>query len=226
MTTIGIIEDETHVAKTLKLTVESFGYKVGFICSNSSDAILLTKKINPDLLLIDIQLKDGGSGIDVANHIGGKTPFLFLTSQTSPEVIKEATNSAPLAYILKPFRREEIFAAIQIALNAKGNRSEPSFIFVKNGPVQIRLELEDIVYVNSDHIYIEIHKTDGRKTVIRESLNSFCEKLPSDSFIRIHQRYLVNKSHILTIGNRMVETDNGARLPISKKYLPITAQET
>lgn len=220
MAAIGIVEDEKMVAKTLRLTLESLGHEVVFITGNAEEAVNLTNKIIPDLLIIDIQLKIGGNGIDVAEKMSRDIPFIFLTSQTSTDIIKKATNTAPVSYILKPFRKEEIFAALQIGLSVPKNKisDEPNYIFVKKGSSRVRLKISDILYIKSDHIYIEIYGPENKKTLVRESLNSFSQKLPKDLFIRIHQRYLVGKSHVETISKKQVKMADGKNIPISISY--------
>lgn len=221
MAKIGIVEDEKLVAKTLQLTLESLDHEVSFISGNASDAIELTDAKRPDILLIDIQLKTGGNGISVAKKIARDIPFIFLTSQTSKTIIKEATDTTPVAYILKPFRKEEIFAALQIALGTSKNKThiKSASIFVKEGATKVKVSIEEILYLKSDHIYVEIHQIGRKKNLVRESLNSFSEQLPVGQFVRIHQRYMVNKNNVRLVEKKQIQLTDGTVLPVSKSYV-------
>ena len=221
MANIGIVEDVKLVAKTLQLTLESLGHEVLFTSGNASEAIQLTKSMKPDILMIDIQLKAGGNGISVAQEIARDIPIIFLTSQTNKSIIQEATDTTPVAYILKPFRKEEIFAAVQIAAGTSRTKAQAhrSSIFVKEGATRVRINLEEILFVKSDHIYIEIYQKGNIKTIVRESLKSFSENVPKDSFVRLHQRFLVNINNIVLVEKKQVRTIDGTWIPVSKSYV-------
>ncbi|PHO10711.1 hypothetical protein CPG37_02395 [Malaciobacter canalis] len=116
---ILIVEDETILAMGIKLTLNEFGYSVCGIETSADDAIQHVKKQKPDLIFMDIHLKDNSSGIKAAKYIWQyyKIPIIFLTSYTDDKTIKEAMQSEPYGYLVKPYKDKELEVTIQTALN-------------------------------------------------------------------------------------------------------------
>ena len=115
---ILIVEDESLVALDLSQSVESLGYKVVGIVSNSKDAIELTCKENVDLVLMDICIKGETDGIDTAKAIkiyDKNIQIIYSTALSGEEDIKRAVKTNPSAYIIKPISIQTLQAAMQIA---------------------------------------------------------------------------------------------------------------
>ena len=119
MKQILIVEDESLVALDLSQSVESLGYKVVGIVSNSKDAIELTCKEKIDLVLMDICIKGETDGIDTAKAIkiyDKNIQIIYSTALSGEEDIKRAVKTNPSAYIIKPVSIQTLQAAMQIAL--------------------------------------------------------------------------------------------------------------
>jgi len=119
MKNILIVEDESLVALDLAQSVESLGYNVVGIVSNSKDAIELTCKANIDLILMDICIKGETDGIDTAKAIkiyDKNIQIIYSTALSGEEDIKRAVKTNPSAYIIKPVSIQTLQAAMQIAL--------------------------------------------------------------------------------------------------------------
>ena len=119
MKRILIVEDESLVALDLSQSVESLGYKVVGIVSNSKDAIELTCKEKVDLVLMDICIKGEVDGIDTAKAIkiyNKNIQIIYSTALSGEEDIKRAVKTNPSAYIIKPISIQSLQAAMQIAL--------------------------------------------------------------------------------------------------------------
>jgi len=119
MKQILIVEDESLVALDLSQSVESLGYKVVGIVSNSKDAIELTCKEKVDLVLMDICIKGEVDGIDTAKAIkiyNKNIQIIYSTALSGEEDIKRAVKTNPSAYIIKPISIQSLQAAMQIAL--------------------------------------------------------------------------------------------------------------
>ncbi len=119
MKKILIVEDESLVALDLSQSVESLGYKVVGIVSNSKDAIELTCKEKVDLVLMDICIKGETDGIDTAKAIkiyDKNIQIIYSTALSGEEDIKRAVKTNPSAYIIKPVSIHSLQAAMEIAL--------------------------------------------------------------------------------------------------------------
>lgn len=119
---ILIVEDESLVALDISQSVETLGYEVVGIVSNSKDAIELTCKEKIDLVLMDICIKGDVDGIDTAKAIkiyDKSIEIIYSTALNSEEDIKRAVKTRPSAYMIKPINTQTLQAAIQIALSSK-----------------------------------------------------------------------------------------------------------
>ncbi len=110
MKKILIVEDDAMIADNLSQIMTLLGYKALPVASSYHEAIQLIDKYSPDLVTLDIDLKRGKSGIDVAHYLQSKgdTPFVFITAQTGEGLMKEAAETRPCAYLPKPFTIDQI----------------------------------------------------------------------------------------------------------------------
>ncbi len=143
---ILLVEDESIEAMDIKRTVESFGYEVPCVISRGEDAIKKAVKIKPDLILMDIILKDETNGIQVASRIKEfDIPVIFLTAHSEESTFQRALETDPYGYVLKPYDPTELRHAIEMALYKKKMENE-----LKESQDQFRLlteTLDDIIYV-------------------------------------------------------------------------------
>jgi len=102
---ILIVEDEIIVAQDLKQRLTDLGHNIVGIAAKGNDALQMTKKTNPDLILMDIRLKGELDGINTAQIIGNiyNIPFIYLTGSNDKTVIERAEKTKPAGYITKPF---------------------------------------------------------------------------------------------------------------------------
>ena len=113
---IYIIEDEALVARELKTRLNGLGYEVVGIAYGTT-GLEPAVEAHPDLLLTDINLKDG-DGIELAAQINARwpVPVVFLTAYSDQETVARAKQVAPYGYIVKPAENRELEIAIEIAL--------------------------------------------------------------------------------------------------------------
>jgi DNA-directed RNA polymerase specialized sigma24 family protein/CheY-like chemotaxis protein len=113
---ILIIEDEPLTAAHLDEIVRSLSHNVTGIARTHHEALTLAAKKKPDLILSDIQLADGSSGVEAVNEIIGKleVPVIFVTGH--PELLLTGTKPEPTFLIPKPFNAETVKAVIGQAL--------------------------------------------------------------------------------------------------------------
>ncbi len=115
---IMIVEDEGLVALQIKETLENLGYQVPAIALSGEEAVAKISGSEPDLVLMDIQLKGEINGIQAAKRIHGalEVPVVFLTAYSDAETLQMAELTDPYGYILKPFDERSLHAVIQMAL--------------------------------------------------------------------------------------------------------------
>ncbi|WP_088347366.1 MULTISPECIES: response regulator [Rhodomicrobium] len=113
---ILIIEDEPLTAASLQLLVESLGHRVTGIARTHHEAVERVKEEQPELILSDIQLEDGSSGVEAVNEILGSLdlPVIFITGH--PELLLTGERPEPAFLIAKPFDPKTVKAIISQAL--------------------------------------------------------------------------------------------------------------
>ena len=115
---ILIVEDESIIALEIESYLTTLGYKIIGIASTAEDAYNLAIESEVDLILMDIYLIQS-NGVDAALKIKKEknVPIIFLTAHMDEETIERAIQVNPVAYLTKPFNRQELFAAIKIGLS-------------------------------------------------------------------------------------------------------------
>lgn len=111
-----IIEDEPLIALDLESLVTDIGHSVVGVARTRSEAVTLAARTEPQLVLADIQLADGSSGIDAVNDILRKqnVPVIFVTAY--PERLLTGERAEPTFLVTKPFKPEMVKAIISQAL--------------------------------------------------------------------------------------------------------------
>jgi len=148
---ILIVEDEVIAASYLKQIVTNAGYKVVGTVGTGKGAIELAKSKEPDLILMDIMLKDNISGVDAAVQIGYTHPNImiaFLTAYTEASMIETAKDAHTVGYFLKPYNKEEIVTNLHILASKTINPLA----------TEQNIEIQNTIALNKNYCYDE-----GRK---------------------------------------------------------------
>lgn len=222
-TKVGIVEDEIIIADSIRSVLKSMAYDVPEPCGDYKEAIAMLHTEQPDLVLLDINLAGSEQdGIAVARYIRDnmQLPIIFLTANSDAGTLARAKTVTPNAFLVKPFQREDLYAAIEIAMHnfytaAQGKQSR-SYIFIKEGTQFHKVSFDDILYLESDHVYVNVY-TAQRKYLVRTSLQQYLSELDENIFLRIHRGYVVNKYKIDSVAPAQLSI-GGKTLPISKTY--------
>ena len=114
---VMVIEDEMIIAMDLKGIVQAMGHDVTGVARTHKDAVKLARSNRPDLILADIQLADGSSGIDAVNELMGEmgdVPVIFITA--FPERLLTGERPEPAFLITKPFSEDQLRSAVSQAM--------------------------------------------------------------------------------------------------------------
>ena len=117
MSTIVIVEDELIAAEYLKELLEVNGFNVVAIIDSGKEAIQTIPRLNPDIVLMDIMLKDNISGSEVALSLKVSTPhiaILFLTAYSDDEMVEYAIDANSYGYLIKPYNEKEIINTLKV----------------------------------------------------------------------------------------------------------------
>ena len=117
-TRILLIEDETIVAHDIKNMLIGLGYNVPKILTTGKDAVEMTEKLQPDLVLMDVMLRGKMNGIEAAHRVYKdlNIPVVYITAYADEKTLQRAKLTEPFGYIVKPFNEKELQTSIEIAL--------------------------------------------------------------------------------------------------------------
>ncbi len=216
---ILIVEDEMLIAETIKLYLEERGHSPTGIVISYEEAIEFLQSNEPDLVLLDVRLYGPKSGIDIANYLVDKTdiPFVFLTSQYDKKVLQNAMATNPGGYLTKPIQKESLWTTIELAYNNHLNNKvkRQRIVKINDGVNTVFLAENAIDFIESDHVYINIHAED-QKYVVRQSLQYFKDNHLSDKvFFQCHRSYIINVNKVHHIGRNSVLIRE-KKVPISR----------
>jgi DNA-binding LytR/AlgR family response regulator len=216
---IFIVEDEMIIAANISLQLSKLGYEVTGIAVRGEEAMLHIKENNPDIVLMDIQLKGKLDGIQTVQLIQKeyKIPIIYLTASIDNDHFNRAKATNPYAFISKPFKKLDLQRAIELTVNYI-MKNETSIVDKCISP----FVLNDCIFVKrndkieAERNYCRIFSKE-RECLLVMTLKDIDIKLPDEHFLRIHRSYIVNLSHIDEVSNSHVVITQKA-IPLSKSF--------
>lgn len=228
MLTVAICDDEMKDRRFLSsiidtnFTLSGIDYIVNeFRSGEELITYIKVHKKQYDLIFLDIQMKNL-DGIETARYLRQSdinSIIIFITGY--PDYVFDGYDVKAFHYILKPYKKEKIIHILENALQQINANHMHCFSFETMNGIY-KLERSKILYFASDKRKIKI-KTFQDSYEFYGKLNDIEQKLGL-SFIRIHQRYLINMKHIDAIENNHVCINN-ERLPISRQKYPVVIIE-
>lgn len=114
---IIIADDDPVIRMDLRAMLEDLGHQVVGVAENGEAAWRLSQTLKPDLVILDIMMP-GMDGLQAASRISSErlAPVLLLTAYSEAPMVEQASRAGVLAYLVKPFRKQELQPAVEIAL--------------------------------------------------------------------------------------------------------------
>ena len=240
-----VIDDERDSREVIKKFVEMIPFLT--LCGESGnpvEALFEIRKLRPDLLFLDVQMPRIG-GFEFIRSLTGIKPQIIMVT-AFPQFALEGFEHQVLDYLLKPVSFERFLKAIgrleqnagktkealrvepaktdgashlaQTEPNDSGVRkSEQEFILVKQGTKLVRVEIDEIIYIESMKDYMKIYLKQ-KMVVAHGTLTKMAELLPADRFLRISRSYIIKESAIMEIDGNEITTVNGRKIDIGITY--------
>ena len=181
------------------------------------------RKKKVDLLFVDIQMPDI-SGIELVKTLNNPPKIVFTTAYSSYAI--EGFNLNAMDYLLKPIAFDRFLVAVNKVrdymelseaaqeVHQPEEKDVPEYMFVKSNYKDIKINFNEVLYIEGSEDYIKIHTT-TKKVMTLLSMKGVMEKLPENQFIRIHRSFIVAIDKI--------ESKSNERITIGKQSLPIGA---
>ncbi|WP_339665655.1 LytTR family DNA-binding domain-containing protein [Maribacter arcticus] len=230
-----IVDDEIKALQSLTWELTNFSDEINVIASftNPHDALEYLEKNTPDCLFLDIEMPTM-DGFQFIQKLTNKNFPVVITTAYNQYALKAIKNEA-LDYLLKPIDTDDLEDTIakikkfnnknfsveklEMAMLNFNSRSIHKRITLNTDGKLLFLESDEILYAESDGNYSTIFLTDGQKIVLTKKLKEVNELLPSDSFFRIHNSYIINlnkiKEFLKTDGYVVLKSNH--KIPVSRQ---------
>jgi len=226
-----IVEDEVRNQRMLHQLLETHCPEVhvmGF-CERVDEAIEQIWRLKPDLIFLDIQLKDG-SGFDILSQLETHFPKIIFITAYDQFAIKAFKYSAT-DYLLKPIITSELKAAVSKCIENNSSEmhkiksllehlqpNQQEYLTISTQKATEYLKISEILRFEAQGSYCKIFMKDGSIHMISKVLKEFIPKLTHRGFFRVHQSHFINlryvKSH--SKGDHTVMMSDGSHVAISR----------
>lgn len=215
------IDDEPIALDVVKVHAS----KVPFIelkatFTNAFEAITYLQKNKVDLIFLDIKMPDI-SGIDFLNSLTNP-PLVIFTTAYSEHAVKGFELDA-IDYLLKPFSLPRFLKGCNKAQeiynlrNHLESEEQPATIFIKDGYEQIKIYIEDILFIEASGNYTLVHLANNPLLSTRIPIGDMLLLLPTGKFIRTHRAFIVAKDKITKFDRSQIWI-NQETIPIGVTY--------
>ena len=217
---ILVVEDEMIIGAKISMQLTALGYEVTGILPRGDEALLHIAQNKPDIILLDIQLKGSMDGIETARQIHQRypIPIIYVTANSDEATFNRAKATRPHAFIVKPFKEVDLHRAIELAISRMAEDATGAIeindgeerpyilsdrIFIRHKEKMLKLMLADIIFIEADRNYSRIF-TAGKEYLLSITLKTIEQKLPQQSFQRVHRSYIIHLLHIEEVGEHQV----------------------
>jgi DNA-binding LytR/AlgR family response regulator len=237
-----IVEDNILERDSLALKVGKIEGLILKAClENGLEALNYLKKTEIDIVISDIDMPDL-SGLALIKSLNNPPVFIFTSAFS--EHAAESFELDVIDYIVKPVKLERLNKAIEKAVHYLKSKNkqlqEPviktiassatavvdvirtidaeEYVFVKENNNHIKLNLGEILYIESLGDFSKLSIVGGKSHMVLVSLKNLEKQLPTNLFMRVHKQYIVNTLHIKNISVSDIKLSNNTLIPISISY--------
>lgn len=226
---VVIIDDEPLAIEIIESYLAQVeGMELIATCTNPLDAINVLNESKVDLIFLDIEMPNL-NGLDLVKNIEN-LPQIIITTAYSQYAL-EGFELNVTDYLIKPIPFQRFFKAVARAKNkheleirsrrgiiGETQVSQPDFIFIKAEYDRMRVNLNELTYIEGLKDYLKIHlKLVGKPLLTLSSFKEILEKLPASKFLRVHRSFVVNIDFVTAIQKTKILIGD-IRIPIGEKY--------
>jgi DNA-binding LytR/AlgR family response regulator len=221
-----VVDDERLALEVM----EAYINKVPFLhleqlCATPMQALEFLSRNTVDVLFLDIEMP-GLTGLQFLQTL--KNPPLIVLTTAYPQFAVEAFELNVVDYLLKPIPFNRFLASVQkvqLHLTENGSlkqtavrdqKSSESYIFIKSGAKTVRIDFQDILFIEGKKDFVLVHTRQNQITT-QQSLNGFMEKLPDDRFVRVHRSFIIALGQIESISRNRITIEK-TEIPVGEFY--------
>lgn len=201
-----IIDDEKTARMSLRKLCEMTGYlDVVAEFENPAEAFSTVQELDLDLIFLDIHMPEL-KGSEFLKTMSSLPDVIMTTTDTSFAL--EAFEYNVIDYLIKPIETARFLKAMEKVKATKAEKpteldSNPNSIFVNINSRLVKLNFEDIQFIEAKGDYVQI-KTRDKKHTVHITLKKIEEKMPSSNFMKVHRSFVVNLDKIVDIEDNSI----------------------
>jgi len=186
-------------------------------------AIRLLENTSVDLMFVDINMPDL-NGMDFVKSLENTPKVVFVTAYS--EYALEGFRVDAIDYLLKPVSYADFLKTankVKAWFDSQSQKldevkSNKDFLFIKSEYKILRINFDDIQYIEGMSEYIRIHSVNSKPVMTLMSMKTIEEQLPAERFMRVHRSYIVSLSKISVIERNRIVFEGKVYIPISDQY--------
>ncbi|MCL1669553.1 LytTR family DNA-binding domain-containing protein, partial [Elizabethkingia ursingii] len=183
----------------------------------------LHSNTNVDLIFLDIKMPEM-SGLELVSSLKNIPNIIYTTAYHDHAL--DAFNLNAIDYLLKPFSYERFLQGVSKVMSIKSFSQENTIavmkddkVFIKSDKKLIGINVNDILYVESQRNYFVIFMINKQKSVIHNTLIYLEDALQEyDNIIRVHRSFFINISMVKEVANNIATLEQGIHIPIGQIY--------
>ena len=219
MITCFIVDDEPIARRGFREYIAREGdIKILAECENITELRMRLQEMSPDIIFLDIEMPytSGMDWLSTAN-----TSSLVILTTAYEQYALRSYDFNVVDYLLKPIPYARFSKAIAKArkMLQKDIETEGVDYMVVNVTLTKRHKIlfRDITYIEARQNYCDIHHRDDTSLLVRTTIYSILEQLPSDMFCQVHRSFIVNKTRITSMDSSRINI-GGVSIPVSRTY--------
>lgn len=231
-----IIDDEKRARVSLALLLEEYCPNITVVaeCENLPEGVKSIRKLQPDLVLLDIEMP-AHSGLELLDFFDeNEVNFSIIFTTAYNEYALQAFKFSAIDYLLKPINPDELAQAIARlekqkqksenykVLKANINQDSLTKIAVPSGTSLIFLETTKISHIKGEGAYSEVFNSDMTKNLVSRNLKNFEDILCADKrFVRVQKSFIVNFDYVVAFN----KSDGGSLELVSGVQIPVSVEK-
>jgi DNA-binding LytR/AlgR family response regulator len=220
-----LVDDEPPALKILESYIASMdNMEMAGKCFNAFDAIKVLQQKPIDLIFLDIKLPSL-LGTEFLRTLRNPPKVIFTSAYK--EYAVEGFELDAVDYLLKPFSLERFIRAVNKVTSNNNELLAPvqenavinqdTFLYFRVDRKMVKVMLDEVVYIESLKDYVKIVRVQQKPLIVKKSISSVEEMLPSNLFVRIHRSFIIALKKVTAFTQSDVEI-NGIEIPIGKLY--------
>jgi DNA-binding LytR/AlgR family response regulator len=212
-----IVDDEEMSRKVVEaMCAKLEDLEVVAVCANGVEAMNTLQREEIDVVFLDIEMPEM-TGMDIVKTVAELPQIIFITS--NKEYALEAFEYKVTDYLQKPITLSRFLKAVEHArdnITRKKSRTEED-IYVKVDGRLVRLDLKEVLYIESIGDYVLFHTEKKEKFIVHSTLKGIDDKIGNTRFLKVHRSFIVNLAKVVDIqeGNLVIKDKV---IPISRAH--------